>query len=111
MDKNLYMRYIILLIIGCLGTVASIVVGIYIYIKEDLNEYISFNFFKKFNLRNRSDKQKKQSLVAQSTRLAIKAQKSLKSKKLVEENTTLLDEDTTLLNENTSLLDDEKTNS
>jgi len=110
MDKNMYIRYIILLIIGCLGAVASIALGIYIYIKEDLNEYISFSFLTKFKLKNRSDKQKKQSLVAQSTRLAIKAQKPLKGKELVEDNTTLLDEDTTLLNENTTLLEDEKLN-
>ena len=103
MDKNLYMRYVILLIIGCIGTVASIVVGTYIYIKEDLNEYISFGFITRYNIKRRAARQKKQCVEAKSAQFSNKLEKSL-------ESTGLANDDTTLLNDDTTLLNDEKMN-
>ncbi|MBU3101261.1 MULTISPECIES: hypothetical protein [Clostridium] len=103
MDRNLYMRYVILLVIGCLGAVASIVVGIYIYIKEDLREYINLGLITKFNSKKKFEKQKTHCIEAKSIQLVKKASKSL-------ENTGLINENTTLLDENTTLLSDEKMN-
>ena len=99
MDKNLYMRYVILLIIGCIGAVASIGIGIYIYIKEELKLYISFGFITKLMLKKRAAKQRKQSLAAKSTQLSNKLEKSLESMGLANDDTTLLSDDTTLLND------------
>lgn len=99
MDKNLYIRYVILLIIGCIGAVASIILGIYIYIVEDLNEYINFKFLIKLTSKKRFVRQRKQSLVAKSNQLAIKADKSLAGIDITGDDTTLLNDDTTLLND------------
>jgi len=98
-DKNLYMKYVILLIIGCIGAVASIIFGIYIYIKEDLSEYINFEFLKNLTSKKRFIKHKKQSLVAKSNLLAIKDEQSQESVELTSDDTTLLNDDTTLLND------------
>lgn len=91
MDKNLYITYIILLAIGCTGVVASIIYAIYIYIKEDLNEYINFEFLSKFNIKKRFARQKKQCLKSNSSLLAKKEEEP--------DETTLLNDDTTLLND------------
>lgn len=91
MNKTLYMIYIIVLVIGCFGVVASIIMAIYIYIKEDLNEYINFEFLSKFNIKKKFEKRKKQCLEEKSSLLAVNDQEP--------DDTTLLNDDTTLLND------------
>jgi len=76
-DKNLYIIDVVLLVIGCTGAVASIILGIYIYIKEDLSEYINLEFISKFNIKKKFSRHKKQCIEAKSSQLAIKNEKLL----------------------------------
>jgi hypothetical protein len=94
-DKNLYIIYVIMLVIGCIGVLSSIILGIYIYIKEDLNEYINFDFLSDFNIKKRFVDHKKLCIKSKSSQLSIQDEK-------------LVDDDTTLLNDDTTLLNDEK---